>query len=96
MFPSSLGDLKLKWFDRLLAKLIETFHQLARSFIAQLVINTKAPKGIGSLLTLKKGKNESLHNYNNHYWETYNKIKECSEELAVASYKLRLTPSERL
>ncbi|GFS33142.1 hypothetical protein Acr_00g0026580 [Actinidia rufa] len=29
-------------------------------------------------------------------WETYNEIEECSEELAVASYKLGLTPGERL
>ena len=60
------------------------------------MINMKAPKGVGSLLTLRKGKNESIRNYNKQYWKTYNEIKECSEELAVASYKLRLTPWERL
>ncbi|GFS32725.1 hypothetical protein Acr_00g0024210 [Actinidia rufa] len=49
-FPSSLGDLGLKWFDKLPAGSIENFHQL----------------------------------------------KEYSEELAVASYKLKLTPRERL
>ncbi|GFS29588.1 hypothetical protein Acr_00g0007350 [Actinidia rufa] len=30
------------------------------------------------------------------YWKTYNEIKECSEELAIANYKLGLTPGERL
>ncbi|GFZ19130.1 hypothetical protein Acr_27g0008690 [Actinidia rufa] len=30
------------------------------------------------------------------YWETYNKIEECSEELAITSYRLGLTPGERL
>ena len=48
-----------------------------------------------SLLTLKNSKNESLSNYSKRYWKIYNKIEECLEELAVASYKLRLTPSER-
>ena len=49
-----------------------------------------------SLLTLKNGKNESLSNYSKRYWKIYNKIEECLEELAVASYKLRLTHGERL
>ena len=60
------------------------------------MINTKALKGIGSLLTLRKVKNESISNYHKQYWETYNKIKECFEKLAVASYKLGLTLGERL
>ena len=54
------------------------------------------PKGGGSLLTLKKGKNESLCNYSKCYWETYNEIEECLEELAIVSYKLGLTPREDL
>ena len=60
--------------------------------MARFIINTKAPKGVGSLLKLRKGTNESIRNYRKHYWETYNEIEECSKELAVASYKLGLTP----
>ncbi|XP_057495649.1 uncharacterized protein LOC130780645 [Actinidia eriantha] len=96
VFSSSLGDLGLKWFDKLPQGLIENFHQLTESFMARFVINTKVPKGVGSLLTLRKGKNELVRNYRKQYLETYNKIEECSEELAVASYKLGLTPEERL
>ena len=51
---------------------------------------------MGSLLTLRKGKNELVHNCSKRYWETYNEIEECSEELAVASYKLKLTLGEGL
>ncbi|XP_057506518.1 uncharacterized protein LOC130789705 [Actinidia eriantha] len=96
VFPSSLGDLGLKWFDRLPPGSIENFYQLTKSFIARFVINTKAPKAVGSLLTLRKGKNESIRNYCKRYWETYNEIEECSEEMAVASYKLGLAPGNRL
>ncbi|GFS35820.1 hypothetical protein Acr_00g0042320 [Actinidia rufa] len=70
VFPSSLGDLGLKWFDKLPIGLIENFHQLTESFVAR--------------------------NYRKRYWETYNEIEECSEELVVANYKLGLTPGERL
>ena len=94
VFLSSLGDLELKWFDKLLAGSIENFHQLTE--VAQFVINTKMPKVVGSLLMLRKGKSKSICNYNKRYWETYKDIEECSEELAVVSYKLGLTPEERL
>ncbi|XP_057493157.1 uncharacterized protein LOC130778645 [Actinidia eriantha] len=96
VFPSSLGDLGLKWFDKLPPGSIENFYQLTESFVARFVINTKAPKVVSSLLTLKKGRNESIRNYSKRYWETYNEIEECSEEMAVASYKLGLTPGDRL
>ncbi|GFS40881.1 hypothetical protein Acr_00g0071010 [Actinidia rufa] len=57
---------------------------------------TVVPKGVGSFLTLRKGKNESVCNYSKWYWKIYNEIEECSEELAVPSYKLGLTLGERL
>ncbi|GFZ15828.1 hypothetical protein Acr_25g0002370 [Actinidia rufa] len=73
---------RLKWFDKLPVGSIESFHRLIESFVTQFVKNTKALKGVGYLLTLQKGKNESFHNYKQ-YWEIYNEIKEGSEELAV-------------
>ena len=76
VFPSNLGGLGLKWFDKLPTGSIENFHQLTESFVAHFIINTKAPKGVRSLLILRKGKNESIHNYNKWYWKTYNKIEE--------------------
>ena len=96
VFPSSLGDFKLKWFDKLPTESIENFHQLIESFVARFVINMKAPKGIGSLLNLRKGKNKTICNYNKRYWETCNEIEDCSKELAVASYKFGLTPGDKL
>ena len=84
VFPSSLGNLGLKWFDKLPAGSIKSFHQLTESFVARFDINMKAPKGVGSLLTPRKGKNESIRNYSKRYCETYNEIEECFEELAVA------------
>ena len=91
-----LEDLILKWFDRLPVGSNESFHQLTESSVVWFVINTKAPKGVGFILTLRKGKNKSIQNYSKRYWKTYNKIEECSNELAVASYKLKLTPRKRL
>ena len=63
VFPLSLGDLRLKWFDKLLPGSIKNFLQLFESFVAQFVINTKAPKSVSSLLIFCKGKNKTLRNY---------------------------------
>ena len=60
VFQSSLGDLRLKWLDKLPTRSIENFHQLIKSFIAWFMINMKAPKGVSSLFTLRKGKNEMI------------------------------------
>ncbi|GFS29238.1 hypothetical protein Acr_00g0005930 [Actinidia rufa] len=89
VFPSSLGDLRLKWFDKLPVGSIKNFHYLTESFVARFVINKKAPKVVGSLLTLRKGKGDTIYNYSKRYWETYNEIKECSEELAVMFSQLK-------
>ncbi|GFS45196.1 hypothetical protein Acr_00g0094790 [Actinidia rufa] len=95
-FPPTLGDLRLKWFEKLLSGSIRSFLQLVESFMARFVINTKAPKYVSSFLTLFKGKNETLHNYNKRYWELHNETEECSKELTVASYNLGMTPGEKL
>ena len=50
-------------------------------------MNTKAPKGV---------KNGMRRNYRKSYYELYNKIEEYSKELVVVSYKLTLTPNEKL
>ena len=78
----------MKWFDKLPAGSIENFYQLIELFVTRFVINTKTSKGVGSFLTLRKGKNELIQNSN--------KLKECYEELAMESYKFKLTHKERL
>ena len=44
VFPSILGNLGLKWFDKLSVRSIENFHKLTEAFVARFVINTKALK----------------------------------------------------
>ncbi|GFZ06702.1 hypothetical protein Acr_18g0008720 [Actinidia rufa] len=92
----SLIDLESQ-SDSKFVDLLKNFHQLTESFVARFIINTKAPKGVfSSFLTFQKGRNESLRNYSKHYWEMYNEIEECSEELTVVSYKLGLISGEKL
>ncbi|GFY90652.1 MBOAT (membrane bound O-acyl transferase) family protein [Actinidia rufa] len=45
VFPSNLGDLGLKWFDRLPPGSIENFYQLIESFVAQFVRKYQGTEG---------------------------------------------------
>ena len=84
-------------FDKIPTGSIKSFYQLTNSFVARFVINTKVLKGVSSLLTLlRNGKNKTFYNYSKRYWELYNEIEECSEELVLVSYKLELTLGEEL
>ena len=67
VFSLSLEALRLKWFDKLFVGSIENFHQLIESFVTRFVINIRAPKGVGFLLTPRKGKNEMVCNYSKWY-----------------------------
>ncbi|GFZ00575.1 hypothetical protein Acr_14g0002100 [Actinidia rufa] len=64
-----VGDLGLKWFDKLPFGSIGSFYQLTESFVAR---------------------------YNKCYWEMYNDLEECLEELVVVSCNVGLTPCEKL
>ena len=80
VFPSILRDLGLRWFEKITFGSIGDFTQLFESFVIRFVVNTKTPKGVSSLLTLKNGKNETLSNSNKRYWELYKEIDGYSKD----------------
>ncbi|GFY96648.1 hypothetical protein Acr_11g0009540 [Actinidia rufa] len=55
VFLSSLGEAKLRWFDKLPATSMTHWKQLSEAFVARFVTNNKVPKEVDALLTLKKG-----------------------------------------
>ncbi|XP_028090125.1 uncharacterized protein LOC114290417 [Camellia sinensis] len=89
VFPSSLGETGLRWFDRLLAGSIHGWKQLSEEFLARFVSNTKISKEPDTLFRLRKEQEETLPSYARRYWEEYNDLEEnvCSEQMAVMSFK---------
>lgn len=96
VYPSSLGDLALKWFSRLEPRSIRSFRELAEAFVTWFVTNSKQPKDVGALLTLKKQSTESLKEYSTRYWRLYNKVEGNNEHVAVATFKLGLPKENQL
>ncbi|XP_028053006.1 uncharacterized protein LOC114257442 [Camellia sinensis] len=96
IFPASLGELGLKWFERLPEGSIEGWQQLAEAFVTRFKTNTRTPKEVDHLLGVKMESGGSLKAYNVKYWETYNEILDFPTNLAITQYKQGLPVGHRL
>ncbi|XP_028058130.1 uncharacterized protein LOC114262001 [Camellia sinensis] len=96
IFPSSLGELDLKWFERLPEESIERWQQLTEAFVTRFKTNTKTPKEVDYLLSVKMESSDTLKAYNSRYWETFNAILDCPINLAITQYKRGLSVGHRL
>uniref|UniRef100_A0A2N9FBJ4 Uncharacterized protein n=1 Tax=Fagus sylvatica TaxID=28930 RepID=A0A2N9FBJ4_FAGSY len=52
IFPSSLGDVALRWFDRLDHGSIHSWTELSEAFTTRFITNTRKPKEVDSLMAL--------------------------------------------
>uniref|UniRef100_A0A2N9IBS0 Integrase catalytic domain-containing protein n=1 Tax=Fagus sylvatica TaxID=28930 RepID=A0A2N9IBS0_FAGSY len=90
LFPSSLGEVALRWFNQIDRGTIASWDQMAEAFVGRFITNSRKPKGMHVLMTMKLGHNESIKNYAARYSETYNDIEGCGEDVAVPTFKLGL------
>ena len=67
VFPSSLGEIALRWFDKLLASSVFSWRQLAELFTSCFIANSKQPREVDYLLTLQKNEGEGLREYARRY-----------------------------
>uniref|UniRef100_A0A2N9HLQ7 Integrase catalytic domain-containing protein n=1 Tax=Fagus sylvatica TaxID=28930 RepID=A0A2N9HLQ7_FAGSY len=83
MFPSSLGPMSLRWFNRLQHSSIHSWDELAEAFVSRFITNSRKPKEFDSLMSMKMKDSELLKSYSSRYWEVYN---EHLEELAKVGH----------
>uniref|UniRef100_A0A2N9GI24 Integrase catalytic domain-containing protein n=1 Tax=Fagus sylvatica TaxID=28930 RepID=A0A2N9GI24_FAGSY len=83
MFPSSLGPMSLRWFNRLQHSSIHSWDELAEAFVSRFITNSRKSK-------------ESLRSYSSRYWEVNNEVDSCTEEIAIKTFKLGLDPESEL
>jgi hypothetical protein len=96
IFPSSLGDVALWWFDRLEHGSIHSWTELAEAFTTRFITNTRKPKEVDSLMALAMRTGENLKSYLARYWETYNEIDRCGEDVAISQFKFGLPVGSKL
>ena len=58
--------------------------------MARFITNSRKTREMNALLTLKLEDRESLKDYATRFWETYNDIDGCNEDMAVRTFKLGL------
>jgi hypothetical protein len=90
LFPSSLGEVAMRWFNQLGRRTINSWDQMAEAFVARFITNSRKRKEMDALLTMKLEGNETIKDYSTRFSETYNDIEGCSEEVAIRTFKLGL------
>jgi hypothetical protein len=96
IFPSSLGEVGLRWFDRLDHGSIRSWQEMSKSFTARFITNTRKLKEIDALLALKMKAEETLKSYSTRYWEVYNNIDACDEDIVVKTFQFGLNQDIKL
>ena len=67
IFPSNLGEVALRWFDRLEHGSIHSWRELSKAFTTRFITNTRKPKEVDSLMALTMKPGESLKSYSARY-----------------------------
>uniref|UniRef100_A0A2N9G212 RNA-directed DNA polymerase n=1 Tax=Fagus sylvatica TaxID=28930 RepID=A0A2N9G212_FAGSY len=96
IFPSSLGEVGLRWLDRLEHGSIRSWKEMSQVFTARFITNTRKPKEIDSLLALTMKAGETLKSYSTRYWEVYNDINACDEDIVVKTFQFSLHEDSKL
>ena len=87
MFPSSLGPMSLRWFNRLQHSSIHSWDELAEAFVSRFITNSRKPKEFDSLMSMRMKDLESLKSYSSRYLEIYNKVEGGTEKMAIKTFK---------
>ena len=90
IFPSSLGPMAMRWFDRLRTNSVSSFRKLTQSFCFRFITCSKVPQPLDSLLSMSMREGESVKVYFERYWEMFNEINGDFDEVAIKTFKVGL------
>ena len=93
IFPSNLGPMAMRWFNRLKANSIYSFKKLTQAFGARFITCSRVPQPLGSLLSMSMRDRETLKTYSDRYWEMFNEIDKSYDDVAISTFKAGL-PTE--
>ena len=90
VFTSSLGPIAMRWFDGLKEGFIRSFEELTRAFRARVVMCSRVPRPLDSMLPMVMREIKTLKIYSDRYWETFNKIDGAFKDVAIRIFKVGL------
>ncbi|WP_375619029.1 hypothetical protein, partial [Bartonella sp. AC134YNZD] len=86
----------MRWFDKLPVQSISTWQEMAKTFAARFIANSKAPRTADFLLDMHQGQKEPLRRYAQCYWEAFHEIDGCPIQLALTTFKVGLPRDSQL
>ena len=96
IFPSSLGPMSMRWFDRLRTNSISSFKKLTQSFYSRFITCNRIPQPLDSLLSMSMREGESVKAYAERHWKMFNEIDGNFDEVAIRTFKVSLPPKNSL
>ena len=90
VFPSSLGPMPMRWFDRLRTNSISSFKKFTQSLCSRFITCSRIPQPLDSLLSMSMREGESVKSYAERYWEMLNEIDGDFDEVAIRTFKVGL------
>ena len=96
IFPSSLGQMAMRWFNGLKANSIVSFKKLTQSFGALFIMCSRVPLPLGSLFSMSMREGETLKAYSDRYWEMFNEIDGSYDDVAISTFKAGLSAKHDL
>ena len=90
IFPSSLGQMPMRWFDGLRTNSISSFKKLTQSFCSRFITCSRVPQPLDSLLSMSMREGESVKAYSEWYWEMFNEIDGNFDKVAIKIFKVGL------
>ena len=93
IFPSSLGSMAMRCFNRLKENSIDSFKKFTQAFGARFITCSRVPQLLGSLLSMSMRDGETLKAYLYRYWEMFNEIDGSYDDVAIGTFKASL-PAE--
>ena len=93
VFPSNLGPMLMRWFDRLKTNSISSFKKLTQSFFSRFITCSRVPQPLDSFLSMSMREGQSVKVYSERYWEMFNEIDGDFDEVAIKTFKVGL-PTE--
>ncbi|XP_058192284.1 uncharacterized protein LOC131309705 [Rhododendron vialii] len=96
IFPLTLSEPIMLWYNQLKPKSISCFNELELEFSKRFVTSNIQPKTLSMLVNMRRAARETLRLYTERYWEVYNLIPDCDQGVAAESFMNGLDPTSAM
>ncbi|RDY02116.1 hypothetical protein CR513_14466, partial [Mucuna pruriens] len=87
LFPDTLRRVAIHWMTTLLAKSIQSFNDLADSFVLQFAANKVKRLKVADLFDIKQAKGESLKSYLAHFHNATVRVNDLDQKFFVKAFQ---------